>query len=239
MALKAPKGFIDESDSRVAQFGHPAPAWLFPYADLMTELVCFFVILYALSAALDKEMQKSQEEIEKKDIPGVETEMTEEGLKISLTEKEGPANFKSGFADLTGSMRENLAALAPDLVKLAGGGRQILVQGHTDDLPIHNEYFWSNWELSASRATTVVEYMINEHRLPAPCVAAMGFGEHQPLCREQTAPCRDRNRRVVFLVRNPALGKSDCGEAAKALSAPSAADAAQPAEAAPAPEEGE
>ena len=64
MSLKPPKGMLLESDSRVAQFGHPAPAWLFPYADLMTELVCFFVILYALQAALDPGIQDAKKELD-------------------------------------------------------------------------------------------------------------------------------------------------------------------------------
>ena len=59
MPMRAPKGFIDESDPKVAKVGHPAPAWVVCYADLMTELVCFFVILYALSAALNKNVQNA------------------------------------------------------------------------------------------------------------------------------------------------------------------------------------
>jgi len=62
MPLKA-RSMIPEDDPRVAQIGHPAPPWLVNYADLMTELVCFFVILYALSAALNKNMQNAQEQI--------------------------------------------------------------------------------------------------------------------------------------------------------------------------------
>ena len=63
MPLKA-RNMIPEDDMRVAQIGHPAPPWLINYADLMTEMVCFFIILYALSAALNKDMQKAQQEIQ-------------------------------------------------------------------------------------------------------------------------------------------------------------------------------
>ncbi|HEX4046542.1 MAG TPA: flagellar motor protein MotB, partial [Elusimicrobiota bacterium] len=65
MPIRPPKGFIDETDPKVAQIGHPAPAWLVNYADLMTELVCFFVILYALSAALNKNVQNAAQEVQK------------------------------------------------------------------------------------------------------------------------------------------------------------------------------
>lgn len=213
MPLRPPKGFIDESDPRVCLIGHPAPAWLVNYADLMTELVCFFVILYALSASLDKGMQKGAEEIEKKikeqGISG-EAKLTKEGLVIQLTEKSGPANFKSGFSELTPSMERTLAALAPDIKILAQGDRQVVVQGYTDDIPIKNDFFWSNWELSTARATTVLEHLIDKHGMPPACMAAMGFGEHQPECREKTAECRAKNRRVVILVRNSGLEKSAC-----------------------------
>ena len=51
---------IDESDPRVTLIGHPAPAWMVNYADLMTELVCFYLILYALSASLSKPIQEAK-----------------------------------------------------------------------------------------------------------------------------------------------------------------------------------
>ena len=63
MSLK-PKNMIEMSDPRVAQIGHPAPPWMVNYADLMTELVCFYLILYALSASLSKPMQEAKKAVE-------------------------------------------------------------------------------------------------------------------------------------------------------------------------------
>ena len=63
MPLRAPRGFIDETDAKVSKVGHPAPPWMSSYADLMTELVCFFVILYALSAALNKNVQNAAQQL--------------------------------------------------------------------------------------------------------------------------------------------------------------------------------
>src|SRR3989339_2201867 len=98
MALKAPKGFIDETDPKVCQIGHPAPPWLVNYADLMTEMVCFFVILYALSAALNKNMQNAQQEIQQMmkdgELQNVEVKMDKDGLKISLEEQKEKAFFQ-------------------------------------------------------------------------------------------------------------------------------------------------
>src|SRR5476649_2124180 len=102
MPMRAPKGFIDESDPKVCLIGHPAPAWLVNYADLMTELVCFFVILYALSAALNKNMTKAKEDIDKMMKDGKMTgsaTIDKEGLKITLEEKGGSSFFETGAAE--------------------------------------------------------------------------------------------------------------------------------------------
>lgn len=208
MPIKVPKGCIEESDPRVAAFGHPAPAWLFPYSDLMTELVCFFVILYALSAALDKGMVEGGEVLEHvMDTQGVqgEVQMTKEGLRVSMEEEEGVSFFESGFAELTPKMKTVLSKMSPALKKMALDNRMIFVEGHTDDVPIHNDYFWSNWELSTSRATSVVEFFVREEGFPPACMAAMGFGEHQPKCLEKTNKCRSQNRRVVFMIKSEAI----------------------------------
>jgi flagellar motor protein MotB len=215
MPLRAPRGFIDESDPKVCQIGHPAPAWVVCYADLMTELVCFFVILYALSASLDKGMQEAAEQmgeiIDAKEIAG-EAKLTKDGLMVSLTDGGKTANFESGFAEITPGMKETLSALAPAMRKLAYQKKQIMVQGHSDNVPIKNEYFFSNWELSSARATSVVEYLITEQDFPPACMAAVGFGQHQPECNDNTSACRSTNRRVVFLIRNQGLSKGACGD---------------------------
>ena len=117
MPLKA-RNMIPEDDSRVAQIGHPAPPWLVNYADLMTELVCFFVILYALSAALNKDMQKANQEvkdmIEEGKMQG-QVAMDKEGLKITLEEQKDQVFFMSGRAELTDDMQKALEHIVPVL----------------------------------------------------------------------------------------------------------------------------
>ncbi|MFC1679299.1 flagellar motor protein MotB [Elusimicrobiota bacterium] len=215
MVLRAPKGYIADTDSRVAKFGHPAPAWLFPYADLMTELVCFFVILYALGAALNKDVQQTKKDIEemmdKEEIAG-EVKIDKEGLKFSLEEQKETAHFQSGFAELTPEMKATLDKIAPKLLALANKDHEIVIEGHTDDIPIHNDYFWSNWELSAARATSVVEYFTTKKGFPAGCMGAIGYGEHRPIARNDSPANRARNRRVVFFVKNLSLKREKCAQ---------------------------
>lgn len=204
MPLRAPKGFIDESDPKVCLIGHPAPSWLVNYADLMTELVCFFVILYALSASLNKDVQKAREKVEemidKKQVAG-EVKLDKDGLKIILEEQGKNVFFESGSAELTPAMEGLLAKIAPvlkDLVK----EHEIMVEGHTDSVGIKNDLYLSNWELSTARATTVVEHMIAQHGYPPTQMAATGYGEFRPQAPNDTPENRAKNRRVVFFVKN-------------------------------------
>lgn len=69
------------------------------------------------------------------------------------------------------------------------------VDGHTDNRPISNVQFPSNWELSSARAIAVVQYLIGRGISPAHLVAA-GFGEYQPLDTADSDEARARNRRI-------------------------------------------
>jgi chemotaxis protein MotB len=71
----------------------------------------------------------------------------------------------------------------------------LIVDGHTDRIPIHNDTFDSNWELSAFRAVSVVKYLISKG-VPPEHLAAAGFAEHFPLTKEPTKMAK--NRRIEF-----------------------------------------
>lgn len=209
MALKAPKGFIDETDPKVAQIGHPAPPWLVNYADLMTEIACFFIILYALSTSLNKQVQQAvtdvQKMVDKKQISGT-VKVDREGLKITLQEEGNIAFFKSGAADTTAEMDTMIGKLAPTLKKLSID-HDIIVEGHTDNKRISNQYFDSNWELSTARATSVVRLLKNKYGFPPQRLGALGYGQYRPVAPNNTPEGRAKNRRVVFWVKN--LSPSD------------------------------
>ncbi len=245
MRLKV-KGMIDESDPRVAQVGHPGPPWSIAYGDLMTELVCFFVILYALSAALNKDMQKAQQEIQEMIKEGKmsgQVAMDKEGLRITLEEQSQVAFFESGRAELTDHMAEQLDKIAPVLRQLSGK-HDIVVEGHTDNIPIATRQFASNWELSTSRATSVVKFMLGRNFTPKR-LSAVGYGENHPIVANDSEVNRKRNRRVVFFIKTnpypdaPAAGPPVTapaavpGEPAAEQPAP-AAEAAAPAQETPA-----
>ncbi|MCG3205227.1 MAG: hypothetical protein KCHDKBKB_01946 [Elusimicrobia bacterium] len=209
MSLKPPKGMIEESDPRVTLIGHPAPGWMVNYADLMTELVCFYLILYALSASLSKPVQEAKKQVEEtmksEDVAG-DVKITKDGLVISLQEQGYNVFFESGSSEMTDQMKHILDQLAPTFQGLAEKKHDMIVEGHTDDIPIRTAKFPSNWELSTARATTVVQYLIAQHRYPPAHIAAIGYGENKALQRsedEDLNAWRSKNRRVVFVVKNP------------------------------------
>lgn len=212
--LKVPRGFIREDDPKVAPIGHPAPPWMVNYADLMTEMVAFFVILYALGAALNKNMQDAQQQIQQmmqqQKISG-DVKMTKDGLRITMTEGGSDTDsvpfFESGSAELTPRMVNILKVISPKLKELAVKDQEVLVEGHTDNVPITNPQFASNWELSTARATAVVRYLIDKTAFPPDKIGAVGYGEYRPIAPNDVEENRRKNRRVVFFIKNPPTQK--------------------------------
>lgn len=110
--------------------------------------------------------------------------------------------FESGRTEL-----EELGRITLSGVAVALGGltdQRFQVQGHTDNVPISNQHFASNWDLSTARAVTVVRLLVEEGVDPHNLSAA-GFGEFSPSSPNDTASQRAQNRRIK-IVLVPDLG---------------------------------
>lgn len=110
--------------------------------------------------------------------------------------------FKSGSADLEEKGKKQLKILAKTLKEIAPKIPKniqwiLRVDGHTDNIPIRNEMYSSNWQLSANRAIAVVQFL-TEEGVPAKNLAAAGFGEFQPIDKANTPAGRRKNRRIEF-----------------------------------------
>jgi chemotaxis protein MotB len=108
--------------------------------------------------------------------------------------------FPSGVAEMSEAGKAELAKLAAILKDIAPRippeVKWVLrVDGHTDNIPIKTAQFPGNWELSTARATNVVRYLI-ERGLPPDRLAAAGFGEFQPLEKDNSPDARAKNRRI-------------------------------------------
>ncbi len=80
------------------------------------------------------------------------------------------------------------------------------MEGHSDDQPIHNAVFASNWELSAARAMTVLLLLVNETHYDPTRISVAGYGPYRPVADNGTLEGRQKNRRVDLVVLDPAKG---------------------------------
>ncbi|NLV91197.1 MAG: flagellar motor protein MotB [Firmicutes bacterium] len=235
--------------------GGGSPSWMTTYADMVTLLLCFFVLLYSFSvldvqkfqafvaslqgalgvldgglslspesavgsppSVLDHSLQISLEEIaqlqdlydllmamrEAGQLPA-EVELTVEsrGLIIRFADQ---VFFDLGRANLTEQARAVLNELVPVLRELPN---PIRVEGHTDNLPIRNQIFPSNWELSTARATSVIRFLIEEHGFSPTQLSASGYGEYRPVADNSTDSGRARNRRVDIVILRLGLSEAE------------------------------
>jgi chemotaxis protein MotB len=117
-----------------------------------------------------------------------------DGLVISLREF---GFFDSGSATIK---PESLAALNRIASILAIRTYRLRIEGHTDDVPIHNAVIASNWELSTARASAIVRVLILNHHFPPDRLSAAGYAQYHPIASNLTAQGRAQNRRVDIVV---------------------------------------
>jgi chemotaxis protein MotB len=121
---------------------------------------------------------------------------TKEGIVVSLRE--------AGFFD-SGSTRLRPQALPTlaEFVSVVGPERmKVRIEGHTDDVPIHNRKFDSNWELSTARATEIIKLFIGRFGIDPVRLSASGYGEYYPVAGNDTEAGRATNRRVDLVILN-------------------------------------
>jgi chemotaxis protein MotB len=219
--------------------------WLVSYADFITLLFAFFVVMYS-AAQLDKRragklataiqtaftqygslppkpadvgglsargspanlpvgntedtdfrvLQKRLENTLEPEISAgdVAVRNTSDGLVISLREI---GFFDSGSAEIRAS---SLAAFDRLAAVLKQANSEIRIEGHTDNVPIHNSHFVSNWDLSTARATTTIRLLITKYGFSPQQLSAAGYGEYRPIATNQTPEGRALNRRVDIVV---------------------------------------
>jgi chemotaxis protein MotB len=146
-------------------------------------------------SALRRELEASlQPEITRR---VVDIRAIPDGLVISLREI---GFFASGSAAIEPRSQSTFARIAGLLSERA---YRIRIEGHTDNVPIHNSQFKSNWELSTARATELVRVLITQYQFVPARLSAAGFAEYHPVAGNDTAEGRAENRRVDLVV----LGK--------------------------------
>jgi len=117
-----------------------------------------------------------------------------EGLVISLREI---GFFDSGSARLRPTSEAAVRRIAE---VLAAQPNNIRIEGHTDNVPIHNSHFASNWELSTARATELTRLFVTRYTFPPDRLSAAGYAEFHPVATNVTQEGRALNRRVDIIV---------------------------------------
>ncbi|WP_233828983.1 OmpA family protein [Paraburkholderia sp. ZP32-5] len=206
--------------------GTQAGRWLISYADLVTTMMVLFLALYVLQLAKSKELELRYQTLESKTTQthapaASRTPATREdtrkqldallaalrdngqitvtdvphGVEIGVNAK---ILFNAGDARLLPASFDVLNRIAQVLQQAPVG--DVLVEGHTDNLPISTAKYASNWELSSARAGAVVRYLVERgvepHRL-----AAIGRADNFPLVAGDDAAARAANRRVAIVVQ--------------------------------------
>jgi len=163
------------------------------------------VIRKELEDVLGKELKEHQ----------VDLRLTPGGLVISLREI---GFFDSGEAVLLPQAEPTLAHVAS---ALNARSFEVRVEGHTDDVPIHNSLYRSNWDLSTARATEVVNILTSRYNFNPERISVAGYAQYHPIAGNDTEEGRRKNRRIdLVIVSNPAAEAS--------VSAAEAVNPAQP-----------
>ncbi|MBI4349694.1 MAG: flagellar motor protein MotB [Elusimicrobia bacterium] len=199
--------------------------WMVPYADLMSMLVILFMALFAYSystksAELDRALSTLQLAVGSKEDVKVRERLKEAELALEMQDQVGkmglsdmglhvtakrirltlpaPVLFAEGSEKLGEPARPALEAVARFL---SHSPQPVLVEGHTDNVPIAGGRYRSNWELSAARAYSVVDYLI-ARGVPASRFSIRGYAEHRPAAPNDTPEGRRTNRRIeISLLR--------------------------------------
>ncbi len=227
--------------------------WLVSYADFITLLFAFFVVMFAVSQVDSKKVGRFSESFERalesnafnskgKGLLPAEGQQkkapTTKDMKLPVPIKSGvlpgekqqiranlgkraeSAHVLSGLAIL--EIHGELVLRLPERLMFAVGDAQISddgrlalgliadevaarhvrlrVEGHTDNAPIRTARFPSNWELSTTRATSVVAFLVDTKKIDPARLSAAGYSEYHPVAENDSVEGRKMNRRVDIVV---------------------------------------
>ena len=219
------------------------PQWVVTFGDLMSLLLCFFVLLLSFSemdrrkykmvsgsmkqafgiqrklpvfesprgqkliakdfdqAVIVSKMKETIKPIidniksEYKELKdAVELEIEEDKVTIRMM---GETTFDTGKAALHPAFNPLLKKIGAVLSQTEG---EIIIAGHTDNVPLSGGLYGSNLGLSMARAGSVAEYLLRNTAIDPKRLSTMGFGEYRPLTSNDTAQGRRKNRRVEIIV---------------------------------------
>ncbi|MGA6926684.1 MAG: flagellar motor protein MotB [Desulfosarcina sp.] len=223
-----------------------APLWVTTFGDLMSLLLCFFVLLLSFSEmdrqkykqvagsmekafgmqrkrnvsdqprygskmiakdfdqqaiatrvkqSIGQELEEQFSDLYAKIKDDIDIEAENDQVVIRLM---GESTFDSGKADIKPELQPMILRMGQILMNQTKG--DIVIAGHTDDVPVKGGPFQSNLRLSIARAATVAQFLLDWTDIDPKRIATMGFGKYRPLTDNRSATGRRRNRRVEIIV---------------------------------------
>jgi chemotaxis protein MotB len=152
-----------------------------------------------VSTKIEESIQPIIDELEneyKELKDAVELEIGEDTVTIRMM---GETTFDTGKAELHPAFGPLLKKIGAVLSQTKG---EIIIAGHTDNIPLSGGLFGSNLGLSMARAGSVAEHFLRTSAIDPKRLSTMGFGEYRPLASNDSARGRRKNRRVEIIVSN-------------------------------------
>jgi len=230
--------------------------WIIPYADMVTLLFAFFVVLYAMSLSDKKKMAAVAESVAQAFLGGhtggasrrqittpddvatppessprfmvrrvvtneeiideLRKTLSQEGFDLIHQDKLQPIQIKIDSRGVIISISagfiydEGSTEIRPELFPIIGiiadvinsSKRLVLIEGHTDDRPVVGNVFYSNWEMSALRATSMARTLIEHFNVDPKRLTASGLAQYRPVANNSSDAGRAQNRRVEVILLN-------------------------------------
>lgn len=235
-----------EKECQCPKIDPGAPKWVTTFGDLMSLLLCFFVLLLSFSE-MDRQKYKqvagSMEKafgVQRKDkvldqpkgIKMIAKDFDQELIATRLKEligkqiqeeiddrlsdlkdqievdsdgeeviirMMGESTFDSGKAEIREELKPLLIKIGASLASTEG---DIIIAGHTDNIPVVRGPYKSNLKLSIARAGSVAEFLLSHSKIKPERLSTMGFGEYRPIESNATAKGQQKNRRVEIIITN-------------------------------------
>ena len=193
---------VEDNDSDMTHL------WVISYSDFMTILMIFFLMLFAHRVWAKKVSWEERRVQQLRAAQEAQNGMIQRLSKLATIDVQAERIdiqlpdallFSSGHANLQDSASALLAKIVPELDRFNG---DIVVEGHTDDLPLGPKSpFKSNWELSVARAFSVITFL-TEHGISPVKISARGYGPYRPRVPNISPENREMNRRIEIVLLN-------------------------------------
>lgn len=201
--------------------GEERVEWIYTYGDMVTLLLCFFVLLFAMSKTNEEKfkaiaasfrggppaspymftgapspMDSIENSMKKSDISAEVTDITvdDRGIAVSFSDS---ALFAQGSAQPT---KEGVEAVEKFARILYAIPNRVVIEGHTDNTPIKTKLYPSNWELSAARAASIAR-LLEEFGIKSDRMEIAAYGLTRPRVANDSPALKQMNRRIDILIK--------------------------------------